>query len=154
MNLDSWNQLYNRVTISFLFFFLLLRLFHFKSNPYFCPENAVYFLRLLNTFKYISDYIWSWKKTLWTLIRGLPEYKPMQEQTAMSSMAGKVLNYSIWSWIIYLARKTFSERNLLTIHNVFPLLTFSLLATIFVWTQIRTQQNVGPHLDPNCFTLW
>ena len=36
----------------------------------FCPENFLYFLRLLYIFKCTSDYFWSWKPTLWTLVPG------------------------------------------------------------------------------------
>ena len=35
----------------------------------FCPENVACFLHLLHVFKCISDYICSWKQTIWTLIR-------------------------------------------------------------------------------------
>ena len=34
----------------------------------FCPQTAVFFLRL-HRFKCTLDYFWSWKQTLWTLIR-------------------------------------------------------------------------------------
>ena len=45
---------------------------HIDTNilPFnFCPENVCCFLRPLHIFKCTSDFFWSWKGTLWSLIR-------------------------------------------------------------------------------------
>ena len=45
---------------------------HFFPNIlplFFCSENVVYFLLLLHIFKCTSDKIFSWKQTIWQLIR-------------------------------------------------------------------------------------